>query len=122
MKEQTLPLHIAKAGIDYFFSINPSRHIRFYGPGEATQEFKLMKDIAAYAKEKAGEELSVEIQTNGCFERSIREWILDNINIIWVSFDGEPDIQNANRPCTGGKPSSPIKGAHNIFCVKRKIS
>jgi len=108
MQEQTLPLHIAKAGIDYFFSTNPSRHIRFYGPGEPTQEFALMKKIVSYAREKAGDELSVEIQTNGCFGRNMREWMLDNINIVWVSFDGEPDIQNANRPCAGGKPSAPI--------------
>lgn len=108
LQEQSLPLHIAKAGVDYFFSINDSRHIRFYGPGEPTQEFGLMKDIVNYAHDKAGSQLSVEIQTNGCFSKHIREWILDNINIVWVSFDGEPDIQNANRPCIGGKPSAPI--------------
>lgn len=27
---------------------------------------------------------------------------------MWVSFDGEPEVQNANRPCANGKPSSPI--------------
>jgi len=108
MQEKTLPLHIAKAGVDYFFSTNPSRHIRFYGPGEPTQEFSLMKDIVAYAKEKAGDKLSVETQTNGCFDRFVGEWMLNNINIIWISFDGEPDVQNANRPCADGKPSSPI--------------
>lgn len=108
LQEQSLPLHIAKAGVDYFFSTNPSRHIRFYGPGEPTQEFSLMKEIVNYAREKAGSCLSVEIQTNGCFGRNVGDWILDNLNIVWVSFDGEPDIQNANRPFAGGKPSAPI--------------
>ncbi len=107
-KEQSLPLHIAKAGIDYFFANNPSRHIRFYGPGEPTQEFLLMKNIVEYAHEKAGESVSTELQTNGCFGKNVREWLLDNINIIWVSFDGEPDIQNTNRPTANGKPSAPI--------------
>jgi uncharacterized protein len=108
LKEQSLPLHIARAGVDYFFSNYDSRHIRFYGPGEPTQEFELLKDIVNYAREKAGTRLSVEIQTNGCFGNDIRRWLLDNINIIWVSFDGEPDIQNKNRPCIGGIPSAPI--------------
>ena len=44
IKEKTLPFEIAKAGIDYFFENNNSRHIRFYGPGEPTQEFALMRN------------------------------------------------------------------------------
>jgi uncharacterized protein len=108
LHEQSLPLHIAKAGVDYFFSTNSSRHIRFYGPGEPTQEFALMKNIVKYAKEKVGEELSVEIQTNGCFESDVREWLLNNVNIIWVSFDGEPNVQNKNRPLPNNKPSAPL--------------
>lgn len=107
-KPQSLPLEIAKAGIDYFFKNNSSRHLRFYGPGEPTQEFQLMKNIVEYAYEKAGNSISTELQTNGCFSQNVREWILNNLNIVWVSFDGEPDIQNTNRPCANGKPSAPI--------------
>lgn len=107
-KQQSLPLEIAKAGVDYFFANNSSRHIRFYGPGEPTQEFELMKSIVDYAYEKAGNTLSTELQTNGCFNNTVRNWILNNINIVWVSFDGEPEVQNANRPCANGKPSSLI--------------
>jgi uncharacterized protein len=118
LKEQTLPLHIAKAGVDYFFSTSTSRHIRFYGPGEPTQVFDLMRDIVNYARSKAGDRLSVEIQTNGCFGRNIREWMLDNMNIIWISFDGEPDIQNANRPCEGGKPSASIIEANVKWLIE----
>ena len=108
LNEQSLPLHIAKAGIDYFFESNPSRHIRFYGPGEPTQELSLMSSIMMYAIEKSGEAVSAELQTNGCFGENVREWLLDNMNIVWVSFDGEPDIQNANRPFANGKPSASI--------------
>ncbi len=108
LDEQSLPLHIAKAGVDYFFASNPSRHIRFYGPGEPTQEISLMKSIVEYARDKYGKVVSAELQTNGCFGNNVREWLLDNINIIWFSFDGEPDIQNANRPFANGKPSAQI--------------
>ena len=43
IKEQTIPVNIAKAAVDWYFSNNESRHIRFYGPGEPTQEFEKMQ-------------------------------------------------------------------------------
>lgn len=105
---KTLDFNFAKAGTDYFFSNFKSRHIRFYGPGEPTQAFSLMKQIRDYAYSKAGEELSVELQTNGAFSPSVREWIAENVNIIWVSFDGTPDIHDKNRPFPNNVPSSPV--------------
>ena len=100
IKEQTLPLEIAKAGIDWYFANNVSRHIRFYGPGEPTQEFQLMKAVTEYAKSSpnGGHKVTVEIQTNGVFDNCVREWMLDNMNIVWMSFDGTRDIQEYNRP------------------------
>ena len=100
IREQTIPIEIAKAGIDWYFSTNDSRHIRFYGPGEPTQEFEKLKIITEYAKthSNGGKDVTVEIQTNGVFTEDVRNWALDNINIIWMSFDGMNDIQNYNRP------------------------
>ena len=100
IKEKTLPLEIAKAGIDWYFANNDSRHIRFYGPGEPTQEFNTLKEITKYAKShpNGGEKVTVEIQTNGVFTEDIRKWGLDNFNIIWMSFDGMKDVQEYNRP------------------------
>lgn len=98
-QEKTLPLSIAKAGIDYFFNNYSSRHIRFYGPGEPTQEFQLMCQITDYARAQSTDfTVKVEIQTNGVFSKEVRSWMLENINIMWMSFDGPPDIQNDNRP------------------------
>jgi len=95
---QKLDLEMAKAGIDWYFENNASRHIRFYGPGEPTQAFDEMKDITDYAKSVGGNDVTMEIQTNGVFNEGVRDWLRDNANIIWMSFDGPPDIQNANRP------------------------
>ena len=108
-QEKSLPLEIAKAGIDEYFAKNASRHIRFYGPGEPTMEFNLMQKIVEYAKDKAENAVTTELQTNGAFSSKVREWILDNLNIVWVSFDGTPDIQDTQRPL-GDKlsKSSPI--------------
>lgn len=117
IKEQTIPVNIAKAAVDWYFSNNESRHIRFYGPGEPTQEFEKMQEIANYAKNhpNRGDLVTVEIQTNGVFTEGIREWILDNVNIVWMSFDGMKDIQDYNRPMNpkyneifGGKSSADI--------------
>lgn len=106
--EQTLPIGIAKAGIDWFFENFKSRHIRFYGPGEPTQEIGLMKEIVSYAKQQAGSELLVELQTNGVFHSKDREWLLNSINIMWISFDGEPFIHDTQRHFPNGSPSSPF--------------
>lgn len=107
IEEQSLPFEIAQAGIDYYFENSSSRHIRFYGPGEPTREFDLMKNITEYAKQKDNN-TTVEIQTNGVFGQAVRNWMIDNVNIVWLSFDGPPDIQNYNRPIAGKHPSAPI--------------
>lgn len=98
--EKTIPLEVAEAAIDWYFENNRSRHIRFYGPGEPTQEFEKMQMITQYAKQhhNRGKQVTVEIQTNGVFTEEIREWVLDNVNIVWMSFDGMKDIQDYNRP------------------------
>lgn len=100
IQEQTIPLHIAKAGVDWYFEHNTSRHIRFYGPGEPAREFDKMRAITEYAKAHGnrGHDVTVEIQTNGVFTSAVRSWILDNVNIVWMSFDGMKDIQDYNRP------------------------
>lgn len=100
INEQTISLEIAKSAIDWYFENQKSRHIRFYGPGEPTLEFDKIKEITEYAKnhKKGGENVTVEIQTNGIFTSDIREWILNNVNIVWLSFDGMKEIQNHNRP------------------------
>lgn len=100
IKEYFLPLEIAKAGIDWYFLQSESRHIRFYGPGEPTQAFGSMVNITEYAKfsRNGGDRVTVEIQTNGVFNSEAREWLLNNANIIWISFDGMPEIQDYYRP------------------------
>lgn len=100
IEEQTIPLDVAFAAVDWYFETNESRHIRFYGPGEPTQEFEKMKQITEYAKNhpNGGNRVTVEIQTNGVFTEEIRNWVLENMNIVWMSFDGMKDVQNYNRP------------------------
>ena len=127
--EQTLPIKIAKAGIDWYFSANESRHIRFYGPGEPTQEFGELIEITEYAKNhpNRGKDVTAEIQTNGIFLSDVRDWILDNINIVWMSFDGMPDVQNYYRPLNpkytdlfGGKTSADVLESNVRWLIENK--
>ena len=131
IKEQTIPIEIAKAAVDWYFENNESRHIRFYGPGEPTQEFDKMKTITEYAKThiNGGEKVTVEIQTNGVFTNNIREWVLNNVNIVWMSFDGMKDIQNYNRPLNPkysqlftGRTSADILENNVKWLIKNKLN
>ncbi|GHV06577.1 hypothetical protein FACS1894217_05540 [Clostridia bacterium] len=109
LEERSLSIDIAKVGIDEYFENNASRHIRFYGPGEPTEEFELMKGITEYAQQKAnGTAITTEVQTNGTFSAEVRDWMLDNINIVWVSFDGTPEFHDKQRPFADDVPSSPL--------------
>ena len=57
---------------------------------------------------KTKDKITVELQTNGTFSQSTRDWIAENVDVIWVSCDGEPYIQDKQRPFVNGKPTSSI--------------
>lgn len=117
---QTLDLEFAKAGIDDYYETGYSHHVRFFGAGEPTAEFQLMQDIFAYAKEKDKDTTS-EIQTNGCFGSDIASWIAENIDIVWISSDGLPEVQNYYRPLAGGGGSSQILERNIRYLVKNSV-
>lgn len=97
-KNQTIDLEFVKKGIDDYFAQNYMRHVRFFGAGEPTVEFDLLKVIHDYAIKKGGEAVTFEIQTNGAFSDSVAIWLKKNIQIIWISCDGTPEIQDSHRP------------------------
>ena len=127
LEEMSLPLEVAIGGIDWYFKNNSSRHIRFYGPGEPTYELGLMRDITEYAKKVGGAGVTSELQTNGIWTEETRNWILDNLNIVWMSFDGLPEIHNKLRPLNkkyvdlfGGRTSSKIVEDNTRFLIQNK--
>lgn len=115
---QTLDLEFAKAGINDYFQTDMRKHIRFYGAGEPTCEFKLMKKIRDYAYDIVGDDLSVELQTNGVFKKSAREWISKNVDLIWISLDGVPEIQDKNRRTIRNEPTSKMIEENIRFLIK----
>lgn len=116
--DQTIDLEFAKKGIDDFFDSRESRKIRFYAMGEPTLYMKEIEKIYNYAKEKAGEQLSVELQTNGAFSKSVREWIAENVDRIWISLDGPSDVQDSQRKTIGGKSARAVIEENIIRLLK----
>lgn len=103
---QSIPLKFAKLGIDSYLEKGGKRHLRFFGAGEPTVEFNLLRDIHDYAANKRDSGLSFEIQTNGVFSEEVRSWLSGNVDIIWISMDGPPDIQDTYRKTVKKEPTS----------------
>lgn len=103
-----------RAIIDFLIKekLGPLDKIRYFGIGEPTMQFDLIKEIHDFVNkvvvEKNNKPIKSEIQTNGVFSKKIARWIGDNIDIICISCDGPPDIQDKQRPFTGGGKTSKI--------------
>lgn len=125
--EQSCPrcidLQFAKAGIIDAINGYPSGvkadTLRFFSPGEPTQAMEIIRDCVVFAKMHSPS-IKVELQTNGLFEsREDTEWIANNIDIVWFSLDGPPEINGENRPDEfGNNRTAEIE--ENLKIVKTK--
>jgi len=103
-----IDFEFVKRGISDFFRDYSGRAVRYYGAGEPTMEFELMQQITEYAQSVSTDIVYFELQTNGLFNEHQAAWIKDNIDFVWISCDGMPEIQDKYRPMANGKPSSNI--------------
>jgi radical SAM protein with 4Fe4S-binding SPASM domain len=92
---------------DYFEQTN-NYYIRFFGAGEPTVAFNEMKAIHKYASKLAGMDVKTELQTNGYFNDKVAHWIDEHCDIVWISFDGLPELNDKQRPTISGKSSSDV--------------
>jgi radical SAM protein with 4Fe4S-binding SPASM domain len=106
--DQVIDRKFAFRGIDDFFRDYPSRGVRFYSAGEVTTQMSVFKDIVEYIKNKNEPNLYLELQTNGFFSQSNADWIEENMDFAWISFDGLPEYQNRNRPTPDGRDSADV--------------
>jgi radical SAM protein with 4Fe4S-binding SPASM domain len=102
---RVLDLDFARRGIDDFFRDTDSRALRLFSNGEATLEFETMKGIVQHAEARAGDDLFVELQTNGVFGEEVARWIAERVDLLWISLDGTEDIQSLHRPLHSGASS-----------------
>jgi radical SAM protein with 4Fe4S-binding SPASM domain len=107
-EHEVIDIEFAIVGMEDFFQQNKSRAIRFFGAGEPTNAFNEMKEIRNKAYEIVGNDLKVELQTNGYFSDEVADWVEENVDILWISCDGPPEIQDVQRPVKGGRHSSGV--------------
>ena len=85
--------------------------VAFHGGGEPTLHFaRLAAAVEATRREaeQAGVKWQGYLATNGTFESSHAAWLARNFDLISVSCDGPPDIQDAQRPFRDAMPSSAV--------------
>lgn len=73
--------------------------IHFFGGGEPTLAIEEIKKIIEYLKKKyPNKKFLFSIQTNGVFNKKIRDFLIKNFEKITISCDGIPEIQAKQRP------------------------
>ena len=83
-----IDFNFVKRGISDYFIDNYDPGIRYFGEGEPTLNYNMMKDIKIYADSITDRKVKYELQTNGVFNEEIAEWIRDNLDIVYISLDG----------------------------------
>ena len=103
----SIPIEFALAGIKDALDGVPTgikaEMLRFFAPGEPTQDMNVIRQCVTAARElRPG--LEVEIQTNGLFD-SIDDanWLANNMNMVWISLDGPAIVNDRNRPDAFGR-------------------
>lgn len=96
--DKVIDIDFAKAGLEDYFSNTDSRAIRFFSAGEPTMAFDHLVKITELARKIGGDKVTVELQTNGFFGADVRDWIAENVNSVWISCDGPPEIHKRQRP------------------------
>lgn len=117
-KNNEINIDFCKRGIKDFFELNDYIYLRFFGNGEPTLEFGKMCELTDYAKNLSSN-VTIELQTNGYFDRKKRDWILNNIDIIWISYDGLTEVNDFYRITTSGIGSSNIVEDNIKYLSKR---
>ena len=78
--------------------------LTFHGGGEPVQAWKVLREATRYARSK-DLECRISMVTNGVWTARQREWILDNMDGLSISFDGGRETQDRNRPFASGRGS-----------------
>jgi uncharacterized protein len=105
-----LPEEVYRAAIDLVVR-NARRAGRpagvgFHGGGEPTVAWRTLVGAVEYARSVAGPRgVRFGIATNGVMSRAKAELVAATFPMVTLSFDGPPDVQDAQRPRTGGGSS-----------------
>jgi uncharacterized protein len=88
-----------------------SFEVNYHGAGEPTQHWALLQESHLYARSVAqakGLRLRSSLTTNGVLSAAQRAWLVSHLGGATLSFDGLPEVQDANRRFAAGRGFSPI--------------
>lgn len=128
----SLNIEQVKLFIDYIFRNNIIRkltgvpkqnnsHIYFAGGGEPTFNWDLFVDAVTYIKrmnESTNQNIKIYMTSNGILNDSQLKFIIENVDSVMISFDGNEFLQNKNRKNFKGENSFAI--VHNSLNTMNK--
>ncbi|MBN9659199.1 MAG: radical SAM protein [Acidobacteria bacterium] len=104
-----LSVTVAKAAIDIIVENARRRFIqpkiRYHGGGEPTLRWDVLTETAMYLKAEAARHSltpHLGINTNGVLPEYKLKWMAENLDAIYISFDGPQDSHDLQRPTFGG--------------------
>lgn len=110
-------IDFARCGLSKFLTDGEyvCNKLRFYAVGEPTLEFELIKLLYCEAK-NLNPNIKTELQTNGYwvdsntldFDNHKANWISNNIDMVWISYDGLPDLHDLHRKNLKGDATSHV--------------
>jgi len=83
--------------------------LAFHGGGEPSLDRHRVDHIIEIAREEAGKHdvgLRTYIATNGVMSEDRARWLAGRFDLVGLSCDGPPDVQDRQRPARGGGPTS----------------
>lgn len=95
-EDQDIDINFAKQGIKDYFS-HGFAGLRFYSAGEPMQALDICDECVKFAKSLVGDRLKVEMQSNCVYNSDQTKWVNENVNTLWVSLDGPPEINDELR-------------------------
>ena len=110
---QILPFENGCAAIDHVYRNAVEKgedrfSVGFHGGGEPTLAKETFRRLVHYARGK-GLPCEITVATNGYWGEDERDWILNNINSVSLSFDGIREIHDRQRPLASGA------GTHRVI-------
>jgi uncharacterized protein len=105
-----MDLLTAQRGIDFVFRNAlqvGARQVRvgYHGGGEPTLNWRMLTGSLSYARalgREHGIDVHATLATNGVLSREKRAWLIQNVQNVSLSLDGEPRVQDRQRPRVGG--------------------
>lgn len=106
---ENLSLELARVAIDHACQNaralgRPQFELGFHGGGEPVQAWETLQEATAYARSK-DLPCHISMVSNGVWTVRQREWILDNLDSLNISFDGKQETQDRQRPFASGRGS-----------------